>query len=66
VAFCFFFIFFSLAQERRKVLIGTAAETHGHFLKYIPSLEESAKCENTSICMFKSVHAFKEKTYAHW
>lgn len=60
VGFCFLLIFFT----SRKPLVGVAS--HGHFLKYIPSLEESAKYKNTSVYVFKSVHAFKRENLYSW
>lgn len=36
------------------------------FLKYILSLEESAKHKNTSVYVFKSVHAFKRENLYSW
>lgn len=60
MGFCFLLIFFT----SRKLLVGVAS--HGHFHKYTPSLEENTKYKNTSVYIFKSVHAFKRENLYSW
>lgn len=60
VGFCFLPIFFTSL----KLLVGIASRSY--FCKYTPSLEKSAKYKNTSVYVFRFVHAFKRQNICSW